>query len=220
MYLNLDDLGRFLQAVASGELVGKDTLRRLWQPRILPNGRRSAFAAGWEYDQVDAYRYIGHDGGARNRIRFVFDDDRGDVYVFVYLISGSAKNVWSRVPLDSAMAVLAPEQFPREALGEALLRYALEPAAGDAQSKARAILSHTALAGAELERAINAAGYAIRENLGIDPAVRVFVLNTVLFPGSANTWDSLAEAQAASGDLAAARASYKKAQQLAPPVRN
>lgn len=221
LYLTLDDLGRFLQAVSSGELVGKATLRRLWQPRTLTNGRRGGFAAGWEYGESGAYRQVGHDGGTRVRVRVLFQDSLdGDVYVFAYLTNGSAKNVWSRVLVGSAMAVVAPDRFPAEALSESLVHYALQtPAAGDAQAQARSIRAKVALGDAELERAINTAGYSVRENLGIDPALRVFELSTVLFPQSSNAWDSLAEAHAAKGDKDRAKALYDKAQELAAGIR-
>lgn len=217
LYLTLEDLGRFLQAVSSGELVGKATLRRLWQPRTLTNGRRGGFAAGWEYGESGAYRQVGHDGGTRVRVRVLFQDSLdGDVYVFAYLTNGSAKNVWSRVLVGSAMAVAAPDRFPVESLFEALVGYALQaPAKGDASAQARSIRANRGLSDADLERTVNATGYAIRENLGVEPALRVFELNTVLFPDSSNAWDSLAEAHAAQGDQDKAKALYEKAHRLA-----
>jgi len=216
LYLTLDDLARFLKAMTSGELVGKATLRRLWQPRTLAGERRGWFVTGWEYGESGAYQQVGHDGGTRDRVRILFQDSLdGDVYTFVYLTNGSARNVWSRALVDSAMAVVAPDRFPREALSETLVSYALQaPAEGDANAKARSIRASIALGGAELERVVNNTGYAIRENLGVEPALRVFTLNTVLFPDSANAWDSLAEAHAAKGDTEKAKSLYDKAHGL------
>jgi D-alanyl-D-alanine carboxypeptidase len=119
------------------------------------------------------------------------------------------------VLVDSAMAVVAPDRFPTEALSETLVGYALQtPVEGDADARARSIRASTTLGGPALESAVNNTGYAIRENLGIDPALRAFKLNTVLFPDSANTWDSLAEAHAAKGDKEMAKALYDKAHRL------
>ena len=220
LYLTLDDLGRFLRAMTSGELVGKATLRRLWQPRTLSGGKRSGFAAGWEYGESDGYRQVGHDGGTRVRVRIVFKDSLDeDVHVFAYLTNGSARNVWSRVLIDSAMATAAPDRFPAEALSETLVAYALQaPFEGDAQAQARTVRAHSVLDATELERVVNSTGYAVRENLGVDAALRVFELNTVLFPASANVWDSLAEAHAAKGDADKASALRDKARQLAVPA--
>jgi D-alanyl-D-alanine carboxypeptidase len=202
--------------MTSGELVSKATLRRLWQPRTLAGGRRGWFANGWDYGESGGYRQVGHDGGTRVRVRILFRDSLdGDVYSIVYLTNGSVRNVWSRVLVDSAMAVVAPDRFPTEALSETLVGYALQaPVDGDESAKAKSIRANFALGDSELEGAVNNTGYAIRENLGIDPALRVFKLNTVLFPDSANTWDSLAEAHAAKGDTEKAKALYDKAQRL------
>ncbi len=220
LYLTLDDLRRFLQAMTSGELVGKATLRRLWQPRTLANGKRGWFAAGWEYGESDGYRQVGHDGGTRVRARIVFKDSLdADVFAFAYLTNGSARNVWSRVLVDSAMAVAAPDRFPAEALSETLVAFALQaPTAGDVQAMVQSIRADNALDDAGRERVVNATGYSVRENLGVDAALRVFELNTVLFPTSANAWDSLAEAHEARGDMDAAKSAREKSQQLAMPA--
>lgn len=220
LYLTLDDLGRFLQAMTSGELVGKATLRRFWQPRTLTGGKRGWFAAGWEYGESDGYRQVGHDGGTRVRARIVFKDSLdADVFAFAYMTNGSARNVWSRVLMDSAMAATAPERFPAEALAEKLTAHALaKPAGSDMRAWAQSIRMNGALTDAELERTVNNTGYTLRENLGAGAASPVFELNTVLFPASANAWDSLAEAHAARGDTDAATAAREKSRQLAIPA--
>lgn len=73
------------------------------------------------------------------------------------------------------------------------------------------------ITGSERERAINASGYAIRESLGAGRALKVFTLNTELYPDSDNAWDSLAECHAALGDAEIAKALYAKAMKLAKP---
>jgi CubicO group peptidase (beta-lactamase class C family) len=220
LHTTVDDLARFLQAMASGELVGKATLRRFWTPRVLAGGKPAWFASGWDYGRSGPYEQVGHDGGMRVRVRILFEDSlEGDVYLVAYLTNGSTRNVWSRLLVDSAMAVAAPDKFPREALSQTLADYAMQtPAEGDVLARARWIRGNSGLDDGALERTVNAAGYAIRENLGIDAALRVFELNTVLFPQSANTWDSLAEAHAAKGDTRKAKALYDKAHRLLAPV--
>jgi len=71
------------------------------------------------------------------------------------------------------------------------------------------------ITGSERERAINASGYAIRENPGAGKALKVFALNTELYPDSANAGDSLTECHAALGDAETAKASYAKSKELA-----
>jgi CubicO group peptidase (beta-lactamase class C family) len=217
LYLSPDDAGRFLRAMATGELVGKNTLRQLWQSQALPNGQAGWFAAGWEYGTSGAYRHVGHDGGTKVRVRILFKDSLdGDVYTFVYLTNGSIKNVWSRTLLGSAMAVAAPAQFPAEALSETLTGFALQPSTDkDTAALIDSIRANGAMKNAEIERVVNDTGYAVRANLGVEAAIRVFALNTTLFPTSANAWDSLAEAYEAKGDKEKAKTLYDKAHQLA-----
>lgn len=208
LYSSSGDLSAFLQAVAGGKLVTKRTLQQLWQPQTLSNGQRGWFASGWEFGENGSYRYAGHDGGARVRVRIVFDGSLdGDVYTFVYMTSGSRSNVWSRTLLDSLMAVVAPEKFRNEALSEKLIHFALQAPDEDATQKFADTLRTDSSVGKEkLESVINNSGYAIRANLGVDAAIPVFTLNTALFPQSANTWDSLAEAYEAKGDVEKAKA--------------
>lgn len=141
VYLTLDDLGRFLDALVAGELVARDALRRFWQPRALRGGRRGVFATGWEVGRSGTFVEVGHDGGTRDRVRILFDDSLdGDTYTFVDLTNGNARNVWSRTLLDSVMAVSAPGKFPQEALSERLTSYALSaPEAIDPTTAAAAV---------------------------------------------------------------------------------
>jgi D-alanyl-D-alanine carboxypeptidase len=139
----------------------------------------------------------------------------GDVDIVIYLTNGSARNVWSRTLVDSVLAAMAPERFPAEALAETLRGVGLDAQPDDdLRARARTIRAASPLDDSAFERTVNATGYAVRENFGIDPALRVFALNTELFPMSANAWDSLAEAYAANGDDAQANALYEKASRL------
>ncbi|KAF1005013.1 MAG: putative penicillin-binding protein PbpX [Luteibacter sp.] len=107
LYTTMDDLARFMQAVASGQFAGKDTLVRLWQPRELSTGERGWFASGWDYGENHGYREVGHDGGARSRVRMLFKDSLdSDTYLIVYLTNGSAKDVWSRTLVESVEGVV------------------------------------------------------------------------------------------------------------------
>ncbi|MBU8898342.1 hypothetical protein KRR26_22275 [Corallococcus sp. M34] len=105
--------------------------------------------------------------------------------------------------------------FPRETLSERLIAHALGEDGSDDAVLTAWLRDSSGIAVADLEREINGAGYAIRENLGNRPALRVFTLNTQLHPQSANAWASLAECHAAPGDAATAAEMYAKSRQLA-----
>jgi CubicO group peptidase (beta-lactamase class C family) len=217
LHTTVGDLDRFLMALTRGELVGRATLQQLWQPQLLGNGRRSGFSTGWEFEESGEYRFVGHDGGTRVRARIAFLDGLGgDTYSFIYLTNGSATNVWSRTLVDSTMAVVAPMQFPREALSERLITYALEPQTA-ARTTALKQWLITAGRGDQpmLEQDINRVGYAVAENLGHATALPLFAFNATLFPRSANAWDSLAETYAALGDAKQAERLYAKSKALA-----
>jgi CubicO group peptidase (beta-lactamase class C family) len=217
LHTTVGDLDRFLMALTRGELVGRATLQQLWQPQLLGNGRRSGFSTGWEFEESGEYRFVGHDGGTRVRARIAFLDGLGgDTYSFIYLTNGSATNVWSRTLVDSTMAVVAPMQFPREALSERLITYALEPQTAARTTALKQWLITTGRGNQPmLEQDINRVGYAVAENLGHATALPLFAFNATLFPRSANAWDSLAETYAALGDAKQAERLYAKSKALA-----
>ncbi len=213
------DMNRFLQALATGKLLRTSTLETLWQPQKLSGGGSNFFSTGWDTTRSDGYTQVGHDGGTRVRARLAYKGTLSSGYwVFVYLTNGSARNVWSSTLVESTMAVAAPEEFPHAALSERLIAYALDDSAGAAEAVHRWLRDSNKVAASELERAINADGYSIRESLGARKAVKVFALNTELYPDSANTWDSLAECHATLGENETADRLYAKAKALAKPA--
>ena len=110
LYTTVDDLARFTQAVLSGRFARKTALEHLWRPRKLSTGDHGWFAVGWDYGENRGYREVGHDGGARSRVRVLFRNSLdSDAYVIVYLTNGSAKGVWSRTLVESVEdIVLSP----------------------------------------------------------------------------------------------------------------
>ncbi|HHA2818098.1 TPA: serine hydrolase [Stenotrophomonas maltophilia] len=212
------DMNRFLQALATGKLVRTATLEKLWQPQKLAGGGNNFFSTGWDTTRSDGYTQVGHDGGTRVRARLAYKGSLASGYwVFVYLTNGSARNVWSSTLVESTMAVAAPKEFPHAVLSERLIAYALDDDAGAAPALRAWLRDSSSIATDELERAINADGYAIRESLGASKALKVFALNAELYPDSANAWDSLAECHAALGDRETADRLYAKAKALAKP---
>ncbi|HEL4239535.1 TPA: beta-lactamase family protein [Stenotrophomonas maltophilia] len=214
------DMNRFLQALATGRLLRTATLETLWQPQKLAGGGSNFFSTGWDTTRSDGYTQVGHDGGTRVRARLAYKGTLASGYwVFVYLTNGSARNVWSSTLVESAMAVAAPQEFPHAVLSERLIGYALDDSADAKPLMHSWLRDSNGVPTGELERAINADGYAIRESLGARKALKVFALNAELYPDSANAWDSLAECHAALGDADIAKALYAKAKALATPSR-
>ncbi|MEN5273139.1 serine hydrolase domain-containing protein [Stenotrophomonas lactitubi] len=212
------DMNRFLQALATGRLVRTATLEKLWQPQKLSGGGSNFFSTGWDTTRSDGYTQVGHDGGTRVRARLAYKGTlAGGYWVFVYLTNGSARNVWSSTLVESTMAVAAPQEFPHAVLSERLIGYALDESTDATQAMRSWLRDSNGVPTGELERAINADGYAIRESLGARKALKVFTLNTELYPGSANAWDSLAECHAALGEKETADRLYAQSKALAKP---
>lgn len=67
---------------------------------------------------------------------------------------------------------------------------------------------------------MNTIGYRLFRAEKVDDAILIFTQNTVDYPGSGNTWDSLAEAYAAKGDKQSAIKYYEKSVQLDPSNTN
>ncbi|MDT3528868.1 serine hydrolase domain-containing protein [Stenotrophomonas pavanii] len=217
---SVGDMNRFLQALATGRLLRTATLEKLWQPQKLSGGGSNFFSTGWDTTRSDGYTQVGHDGGTRVRARLAYKDTLASGYwVFVYLTNGSARNVWSSTLVESTMAVAAPKTFPHAVLSERLIAYALDDDAAATQAMRAWLRDDSRVTGDGLERAINAGGYAIRESLGAGRALKVFTLNTELYPDSANAWDSLAECHAALGEKETAERLYAKSKTLAKPSR-
>lgn len=108
IYSRADDMATFLAAVADGRFVSRQALPRLWKPYAFANGNTGFFAAGWDYARPGAWHELGHDGGAKLRVRLLFRDDFNDHVVIVYFTNGSRDNVWSRTLVDSVQRVVLP----------------------------------------------------------------------------------------------------------------
>jgi len=71
-----------------------------------------------------------------------------------------------------------------------------------------------------LEPEFNRLGYRFFNEKKMEEAIAVFKLNTEIYPGSWNTYDSLAEAYMANGDNVLAVNFYKKSLELNPNNEN
>lgn len=107
-YMTLDDLGKFMSAVAHGRVVSKAELLRLWQPFKLENGATGFFANGWDYGEWGRWHEVGHDGGTKVRVRILFDDNLDDHYIVAYLTNGNKDGVWSHTLVRSVQTILLP----------------------------------------------------------------------------------------------------------------
>lgn len=107
LFTTPEDLGTFLTAVARGRYARPEMLTRVWHPSRLANGELTSFASGWDYDEADGFRTVGHDGGVKVRVRLLFrGDDLGDHHVIVYLTNGTRDGVWTRRLVESVQRIV------------------------------------------------------------------------------------------------------------------
>ena len=109
------------------------------------------------------------------------------------------------------LGALSPRRFPAQALSERVAGFALT--AQDAtrtEAFVAALRADRSLDDAQRERALDNTAAALRESRGLEAALRVFTLNTRLYPRSAKAWQRLADALQANGDADAAQAARQR----------
>lgn len=210
------DIATWFQALLAGQLISKDTLKKVWSPLLLKDGRKARHSHGWEITNMNGYSAVGHYGGDIVNVRHFFKDDviKNTVTV-IHLTNGRSKNF---NPLDFsytlASEVLNEMKTPIRTLKEAMLK-ALE---ANSWEKAKAEYAqfkrqHRDKA-LEIEGMINILGYEVMSILGPHKAISLFELNRQDNPNSSNAYDSLAEAYLRAGNKNMAKTFYHKALEL------
>jgi tetratricopeptide (TPR) repeat protein len=82
-------------------------------------------------------------------------------------------------------------------------------------AEAESLMKEALAVATEVE--INAYGYQLMAQGDTDKSIEILTLNTVRYPKSPNTWDSLGEAYALKGDKANAIKNFKKSLSMNPP---
>lgn len=102
VYATAPAIAALLDAIASGKFITPPMLKQMWHPHVFPNNATGFFAGGWEYGKSGSWQEVGHDGGAKLRVRILFKDDpSAERFVIVYLTNGSSSDVWSRTLVES-----------------------------------------------------------------------------------------------------------------------
>ena len=221
LYSTPKDLTTFMTALVNGKFVKLETLKQFWQPMKLANGNDGRYAFGFEYKYQDGFHQLGHDGGNRVKLRHYFKSEPDtDSYTIAYLTNGNANDVWTDVLAESMVSIIDPEQFKLASLNETFLTAAIEGKTKDMQRVYDDAIKYFEKDLKALERFVIYRSYAIRYGAGAKTAIPAFEFYTLVFPKSANAWDSLAETWAAIGDNKKAIEYYQKVLQINPESRN
>jgi CubicO group peptidase (beta-lactamase class C family) len=222
LYSTPDDLTKFMNAVYDEYFVNKATLELLWQPMARTNGQPGGYAQGWNWGKSGPFNYVGHTGGNNTKLRqYYTDTNDGTTYTIAYLTNGSRTNIYVDHLVDEVMALVDPEAFVLEKLGVDLSELAFSsPTASQLDTLIANYKANGGDVGNGLNDFINQKAYVLLFSAGADGALPLFELNTRLYPKSANSWDSLAEAWLVKGERELAIKYYEIALGLDPNLQS
>lgn len=214
-----DEVAQWIIALQQHRLISANSLTELWRPGRFNDGKPARWASGWPVVAREEHPAVAGIGGRRSAF-YVYPQD--DLAVVVL----------------TNMAGCNPEEFIDEIAGFWIPALSVENGGGLPRNVKRlrqALIAHQWQDGSarvtELKRQdpafelneddLNAWGYRLVTDEGkTREGLAVLQLNTQLYPQSANTWDSLAEAYEISGDKPAAIRNYQRSLQLDPGNSN
>lgn len=208
------EVARWIIALQNGTLLDWPTLAAMWTPGGFADGRPTSWGMGWPLNARAEHPVAAGIGGRRSAF-FVYPKDDLAVVVLTNLAGGVPEEF-----IDEIAGQFYPDLLARNGGGlppeVKRLRAALIARGFDRAPAAYAELRRRDPAYRVSEEAMNGWGGRLLEGGETARAVAVFQLNTELFPASANTHDSLAEAYEAAGATALAAASYRRSLALDP----
>lgn len=201
------------------------SLRTLWTPALLNNGKAAGFssllngyAVGWPVVARKEHPAAAAVGGGRSAV-FVYPEDDLSIVVLTNLAGGSPE-----VFIDEIAGFFIPGM--KEANGFGLstpvkqVRAALEKTGYTRAIEEVKDLMKKSGSFRLTEKEVNSWGYKLVQQNRVKDAIEVFKLNVFLYPKSANAFDSLGEAYAEIGDTSLAISNYEQSLRLDPGNRN
>jgi len=220
------DLGNWIIALKSGKLLKKPaSIDLLWTPAKLNNGKTGGFnlltngyALGWPTVTRKEHPAVGPVGGGRSAL-FVYLKDDLSIVILTNLMQGNPDQL-----IDEVAGYYIPDMHEANGFGLPAnlkkLRTELLKQGFD-----RGITVVTQLKKKDPtfqvnENELNSWGYQLVSQKNLPAALSIFKLNVVLCPGSANAFDSLAEAYEIMNNQVEALINYKKSLALNPKNKN
>jgi CubicO group peptidase (beta-lactamase class C family) len=215
------EIASWLIALQTGKLLEESSsIETLWTPAVLDNGQTQGFndllngyALGWPVVVRDEHPALGPEGGDRAAF-FVYPQDGMSIVVVTNLMGAVPSQF-----IDDVAGVYIPEMRRENGFGLSpalkILWRELEAKGYDkAMDVAQSLQATRDIQFAEAD--INRWGYSLVAQEKLQPALNVFLLNTHMFPDSANTYDSLAETHWRLGNIDAAIIGYEKVLKMQP----
>jgi CubicO group peptidase (beta-lactamase class C family) len=209
-----EDLARWVIALQQGKLLRtKAALDTLWTPGTYNNGSPTQWTPGWVAKPRPRHPAVIATGGSRAAI-FVYPADDLAVVVLTNLAGSFPEEFVDELAgfYDPAISASDPVTALRMQLRERGYEHAVE-VFNELKKKDAAFQP--------LERDLNDWAYRLLNGGGKPKeALEIFKLNVVLYPHSANVYDSVAEAYAANGQRDLAIKNYKRSLELDPQNTN
>jgi CubicO group peptidase (beta-lactamase class C family) len=215
-----EELARWIIALQQGRLLKSEkSVTALWTPiSEVPGGAINGYGIGWPTITRSEHRAAAATGGMRAAL-FIYPDDDLAIAILTNLAGASPQVFVDDVAgyyipsMDSSTGFGLPPAI--QALRAELLKrgfeHALEIAREQGEKNARLKLT---------EDEINEWSYRLLDHGQTKESIEILKMNVSLYPKSANTHDSLAEALEAAGDRESAIKNYRRSLELNPKNRN
>lgn len=204
------DMARWLIALQDDKLLSPAARRAMWTPATFNDGRKGQWGMGWLVMDRPGRRLVGMTGGSRSAM-YLYPDDNVGVVILSNLAGATPEDLIEEV---------AQGFIPGMSLtGVAALRAALTGAEADPEPAVARFRAAQPDFTAN-EHQLNDWGYRLLSFGRPRTALAVMKLTAELYPASANAFDSLGEAYAATGDKAAAIVAYRQSLRLDPANKN
>lgn len=216
-----EDLSKWLIALQNGKLLQKNSVNELFMSIKLNDGHIDGFnkltngyALGWPTVVREEHPAVAPVGGMRSAL-FVYPQDDLSIVVLTNLQGSNPE--WF---IDEIAGYYFPDMKIKNGFGLSknlkLLRQQLIENRFRNSYKIYTKIKNSNKDFKLSEDEINSWGYQLLEQDKKNEALEVFQLNTLLFPNSANVFDSYAETLDAVGNRKDAIINYKKSLQLNP----
>ncbi|MEO7215105.1 serine hydrolase [Mucilaginibacter sp.] len=220
------DMANWIIALKSGQLLKQEaSIQTMWQPAILNNGKIGGFnqltngyALGWPTVTREEHPAVGPVGGGRNAV-FIYVKDDLSIVVLSNLMGANPEQF-----VDEIAGYYIPEMHEINGFGlspsvKKLRAELIKQGFNKAVPVAAQLKKQTK--NLELpEGELNGWGYQLLGQKKPAEAVAIFKLNIVLYPKSANAYDSLGEALEITGNNKESLLNYQKSLDLNPGNKN
>ncbi len=213
---NVQDLRLWIEALQQGRLIKPASLKQLWLPTSLSDGRPAPWAMGWPTIRRAEHRAVAGIGGGRSAF-YIYPDDDLAIIILTNLAGSQPEQLIDTV---AGFYVAELRQVSGGGYAAYRLRQRLEISGyGDIERELAQVMARDGVTQPS-QNDLNSWGYRLLAKRQNKAAVAVLALAAQRYPDNANAHDSLAEAYEADRDTAAAVRHYQRSLALNPENRN